>query len=147
MRFSLLGSICSGGRYDNLTKFYSDKNLEGVGISIGLTRLFFQLKNAGVIEASSKSLIKTLIIPFDKNNLNFSINISKKLRDNGINCDVYYNEKNLKGKLNYANRLKVPYVILIGDDEEKKNKVTIKNMETGNQEMILVENICDYFNK
>lgn len=141
-----LGSICSGGRYDNLTKFYSDQNLQGVGISIGLTRLFFQLKAAGIINSDSKSLINVLIIPFENTNLNYSINIAKVLREENIKCDVYYNDKKIKSKLNYANRLKVPYVILIGEDEEKENKVTIKNMETGEQTKVLLEDIYKYFN-
>lgn len=140
-----LGSICSGGRYDNLTKFYSDQNLQGVGISIGLTRLFFQLKDAGIIKSKSKSLINTLIIPLDKNNLNYSINVSKMLREKNIKCDIYYDDKKIKNKLNYANRLKVPFVILIGEDEEKQNEVTIKNMETGEQTKVLLKDIYKYF--
>lgn len=136
-----LGSICSGGRYDNLTDYYTDKALCGVGISIGLTRLFYQLKEAGIIKSSSKTLSKVLIIPFSKENMDYAIKISSLLRKNKIVCDVYYEEKNLKQKLKYANRLGIPYVCIVGEDEEKQNKVTIKNMETGGQKTISLEEI------
>ena len=139
-----LGSVCSGGRYDDLTKYYSDQNLQGVGISIGLTRLFFQLKDAGIIESKNNSLLKVLIIPFSNTNMNYAISVSDKLRKKDIICDVYYEEKGLKPKLKYANRLKVPYIILIGEDEEKENMVTIKNMETGEQEKIGLDEINNY---
>ena len=136
-----LGSICSGGRYDNLTDYYTDKALCGVGISIGLTRLFYQLKEAGIIKSSSKTLSKVLIIPFSKENMDYAIKISSLLRKNKIICDVYYEEKGLKQKLKYANRLGIPYVCIVGEDEEKQNKVTIKNMETGGQKIISLEEI------
>ena len=136
-----LGSICSGGRYDNLTDYYTDKALCGVGISIGLTRLFYQLKEAGIIKSSSKTLSKVLIIPFSQENMDYAIKISSLLRKNKIICDVYYEEKGLKQKLKYANRLGIPYVCIVGEDEEKQNKVTIKNMETGGQKIISLEEI------
>lgn len=136
-----LGSICSGGRYDNLTDYYTDKALCGVGISIGLTRLFYQLKEAGIIKSSSKTLSKVLIIPFSQENMDYAIKISSLLRKNKIICDVYYEEKGLKQKLKYANRLGIPYVCIVGEDEEKQNKVTIKNMETGGQKTISLEEI------
>lgn len=136
-----LGSICSGGRYDNLTDYYTDKALSGVGISIGLTRLFYQLKEAGIIKSSSKTLSKILVIPFSQENMDYAIKISSLLRQNKIICDVYYEEKGLKPKLKYANRLGIPYVCIVGEDEEKQNKVTIKNMETGDQKTISLEEI------
>ena len=136
-----LGSICSGGRYDNLTDYYTDKSLSGVGISIGLTRLFYQLKEAGIIKSSSKTLSKVLVIPFSQENMDYAIKISSLLRQNKIICGVYYEEKGLKPKLKYANRLGIPYVCIVGEDEEKQNKVTIKNMETGEQKTISLEEI------
>ena len=136
-----LGSVCSGGRYDDLTKYYADQNLQGVGISIGLTRLFFQLKDANIIESKNNSLLKALIIPFGNSNLKYAISLANKLREEDLICDVYYTEKGLKPKLKYANRLKVPYICLVGEDEEKEEKVTLKNMETGEQKTIYVEEL------
>lgn len=138
-----LGSICSGGRYDNLTCYYTDKSLKGVGISIGLTRLFYQLKEAGIIKSNKKTLAKVLIVPFSKENMNYALKASTVLRKENIICDVYYEEKGLKQKLKYANRLGIPYVCLIGEDEEKEEKVTLKNMETGEQNKVSVEEMIN----
>ena len=131
-----LGSVCSGGRYDNLTDYYIDKPLSGVGISIGLTRLFYQLKEAKIISSSAKTLTKVLVIPFKKENLKYAKEVASYLRDENIICDVYYEDKNLKQKLKYANRLGIPYVCILGEDEEKQGLVTIKNMKTGMQNKV-----------
>ena len=131
-----LGSVCSGGRYDNLTDYYIDKPLSGVGISIGLTRLFYQLKEAKIISSRAKTLTKVLVIPFQKENLKYAKEVASYLRDKNITCDVYYEDKNLKQKLKYANRLGIPYVCILGEDEEKQGLVTIKNMKTGMQNKV-----------
>ncbi len=136
-----LGSICSGGRYDNLTNYYTDRVLQGVGISIGLTRLFYQLKEANIIKSTNKTLTEVLIIPFSKENENYAIKISSELRKNKIICDTYYEEKGLKQKLKYANRLGIPYVCILGDDEEKAEKATLKNMETGEQQTLSINDL------
>lgn len=138
-----LGSVCSGGRYDNLASFYTDEKLNGIGISIGLTRLFYQLKEAGIISSTAKTLSKVLIIPFTKENINYAVGVASKLRENNINCDVYYEEKTFKAKMKYANRLGIPFICIIGEDEEKEGKVTIKNMETGQQEMVSFEKMIE----
>ena len=141
--YPALGSICSGGRYDNLTCYYTDNSLKGVGISIGLTRLFYQLKEAGIIKSDKKTLSKVLIVPFSKENMNYALKVSTALREKNIVCDVYYEEKGLKQKLKYANRLWIPYVCLIGEDEEKEEKVTLKNMETGEQNKVSIEEMIN----
>ena len=141
--YPALGSICSGGRYDNLTCYYTDNSLKGVGISIGLTRLFYQLKEAGIIKSDKKTLSKVLIVPFSKENMNYALKVSTALREKNIVCDVYYEEKGLKQKLKYANRLGIPYVCLIGEDEEKEEKVTLKNMETGEQNKVSIEEMIN----
>ena len=140
-----IGSICSGGRYGGLTKHYIDKEFDGIGISIGITRLFSVLLDLGVIKPKTKSISKVLIVPFEESNISYSVSIAELLRNNNIKCEVYYEEKQFKKKLNYANRLAIPYVIIIGSDEEQSNKVTLKNMETGDQITIdkdrILENI------
>ncbi|MGM9879561.1 MAG: histidine--tRNA ligase [Bacilli bacterium] len=138
-----LGSVCSGGRYDNLTCYYTEKSLKGVGISIGLTRLFYQLKEAGIIKSNKKTLSKVLVVPFAKENMNYALKVSTSLRDKNIICDVYYEEKGLKQKLKYANRLGIPYVCIIGEDEEKEEKVTLKNMETGEQNKVTIDEMIN----
>ena len=127
-----IGSVCSGGRYDNLAEFYTNKKLPGVGISIGLTRLFYQLRQAGLLNEISKNISKVMIIPMVED-MKECIKIATELRNNGVNTEIYYNNKSIKGKFNYANKLGIPYVIVIGEDEIKNNNLAIKNMITGEQ--------------
>ena len=127
-----LGSVCSGGRYENLAEYYTSKNLPGVGVSIGLTRLFSKLNELNIIKADKKSVAEILIIPMIEN-LKEPIKLATKLRNAGINTEIYLNEKKIKAKFKYADKLEIPYVIVIGEDEIKENVVTIKNMKTGEE--------------
>ena len=124
-----IGSVCSGGRYDNLAEYYTDKKLPGVGISIGLTRLFYQLRQAGLLNEIAKNISKVMIIPM-VDDMKACIKVATELRNNGINTEIYYNQKSIKGKFNYANKLGIPFVIIIGEDEIKNNTLAIKNMVT-----------------
>ena len=139
-----LGSVCSGGRYDNLAEFYTNKKLPGVGISIGLTRLFYVLNEYKLIkESEQKSISKAIIIPMVEN-LSYPIKVATKLREKGINAEIYLEQKAMKKKMNYANKQNIPYAIIIGEDEVDNETVTIKNMITGEQETKKIEEInCD----
>ena len=132
------GSVCSGGRYDNLSSYYTDKKMPGVGISIGLTRLFFQLTDNKIIEAGNRSISKVMIVSM-VDDFSKSIEVATKLRQNGINTQIYTDNAKIKKQFNYANRLGIPYVIIIGEDEINNNVVSLKNMETGEQETVCVE--------
>jgi len=138
-----LGSICSGGRYDNLTEYYTKEHLPGIGISIGLTRLFSQLKEEGIISSKQKSLINALIIPMDNTYLKNAFLIASKLRDKNIKIDICYDNRNMKHKMKYANKIGVPYIIIIGEDEVKQDKYVLKNMEDGNQELLSIDDIIN----
>lgn len=129
------GSVCSGGRYENLAEFYTNKKLPGVGISIGLSRLFYCLKEANIITSESSTTAKVMVIPMQEENMNYALDVAYSLRNSGINTLVNYTNKSVKSMLNYANRLKVPYVIIIGEDEEKNKQVTLKDMKLGNQNL------------
>ena len=127
-----LGSVCSGGRYENLAEYYTDKKLPGVGISIGLTRLFYKLNELQLIKSDKYSMSDILIIPMTED-MTKSIELASDLRKEGINTEVYLNDKKLKAKFKYADKLKIPYVVVIGEDEISSNTVKIKNMETGEE--------------
>ena len=129
------GSVCSGGRYENLAEYYTDKKLPGVGISIGLTRLFYKLNELNLIKADKKSISDVLIIPMIED-LSVPISLATKLRNNGINTEIYLNNKKLKAKFKYADKLEIPYVIIIGEDEINSNKFKLKNMSTGDEREI-----------
>ena len=128
-----IGSVCSGGRYENLAEYYTNKKLPGVGVSIGLTRLFYKLNELNIIKATKKSVAEVLIIPMLED-LTEPIKLATKLRKMGINTEIFLNNKKLKAKFKYADKLEIPYVVVIGEDEVKENKVTIKNMKTGEEE-------------
>ncbi len=130
-----LGSVCSGGRYENLAEHYTDKKLPGVGISIGLTRLFYKLNEMNLIKADKKSVADVLIIPMVED-LSVPIKIANKLRKEEKNTEIYLNNKKLKAKFKYADKLEIPYVVIIGEDEIKERKYTLKNMKTGEEEKV-----------
>ncbi|MBS6183957.1 MAG: histidine--tRNA ligase [Clostridium celatum] len=125
------GSICSGGRYDNLAEKYTDNILPGVGISIGLTRLFFVLKEIGFIDRYNiENNIDYLILPIG-DTIEYCGEVLKSLGEKGHKSSIYFEEESLKKKMSYANKLGVSNVILIGEDEIKKKRVKIKNMNSG----------------
>ena len=141
-----LGSVCSGGRYDNLAEYYTDRKLPGVGVSIGLTRLFFQLNDKKIIEAGNRSISKVLIISM-VDDLSKSIEIATMIRNEGINCQVYTDQGKIKKQFNYANRNNIPYVIVLGEDEIANNVVSLKNMESGEQVTISLDEAIDILKK
>lgn len=133
-----VGSVCSGGRYENLAEYYTDKELPGVGISIGLTRLFYKLNELNLIQAEQKSVSQVLIIPMIEN-LEKPIKLATDLRKLGVNTEVYLNDKKLKAKFKYADKLKIPYVVVIGEEELATNTANVKNMETGEEKKVKLE--------
>lgn len=142
-----IGSVCSGGRYDNLAEYYTEQKLPGVGISIGLTRLFYQLREANIIgENASSTLSQALIIPMGDECIEHSIKIASDLRENEIVCEIYFEDGKVGKKFGYADKLNIPYVILIGSDEINQNKVTLKNMSTGEQQTITLEEAMEVIN-
>lgn len=138
-----IGSVCSGGRYDNLAEYYTTQKLPGVGISIGLSRLFYQLKEAGFFkEETASTLTKVLVVPMDENAA-YSIGVANKLRQRGIASEVFFEGGKLQKKLNYANKLGIPYVILIGSEEIESNILTLKDMKEGQQFKLSAEEIIN----
>ncbi len=136
-----IGSVCSGGRYENLAEYYTTQKLPGVGVSIGLTRLFYQLKEAGLLENDTPSTFtKVLIIPMDESFNGYAIKIANTLRENNIISEVYFEDVKIGKKLNYANNLNIPYTIFIGEEEVKNQMVSLKNMKTGSQELVTIDN-------
>lgn len=135
-----LGSVCSGGRYDNLAEYYTDKKLPGVGISIGLTRLFYKLNELNALKEEQNSIAKVLVVSMVEDNSK-ALEVATELRSENINAEVYLENKKIKAKFKYADRLAIPYVIVIGEDEIANNTVTLKNMQTGEQETLKIEEV------
>ena len=141
-----LGSVCSGGRYDNLTEYYTNKKLPGIGISIGLTRLFSQLITEKIISPATGSIAKILVLPM-QSDMDYTIKVADMLRKNNIPTDVYYSQKAIKHKMKYADRLGVPFVVVIGDDELAAGEATLKNMTTGIQTTVKLEDLISEYKK
>ena len=133
-----LGSICSGGRYDNLAGYYTDRKMPGVGISIGLSRLFFQLIDNNIISAENQSISNVLIVSMT-DNYEMCAEVATKIRENGLNVQINIENQKIGKKFKYADNLNVKNVIIIGEDEIKNNVVTLKDMVTGNQVSVNIE--------
>lgn len=136
-----LGSVCGGGRYDNLAGYYTDQKLPGVGIAIGLTRLFYQLSEKNLIKSNKTSIADVLILPMDENAIERGYEVASKLRLEGVSCQLYLEDKKFKNKINYADKLKIPFVVIIGEDEVNNGYVTVKDMFNFNQEKVDNENL------
>ena len=128
-----IGSVCSGGRYDNLAEYYTDRQLPGVGISIGLTRLFYVLGEQGLLNpALPTAPADVLILPMTED-LAPAIALATQLRQNGIRTQLYTEQKKFKAKMSYADKLAIPYVVFLGEDEINANVVACKDMVSGEQ--------------
>ena len=128
-----IGSICSGGRFDNLAEYYTDKQLPGVGISIGLTRLFFVLEDQGYLnDQLNTAPADVLILPMTED-MAPAISLATSLRTANIRTQIYGEQKKFKQKMSYADKIAVPYVIFLGEDEIKDGAAAVKNMRTGEQ--------------
>ncbi len=131
-----IGSVCSGGRYDNLAEYYTEKQLPGVGISIGLTRLFYVLREQGMLNPDLPTApADALILPMTGDRTG-AIALATQLRRAGIRTQLYTEQRKFKAKLNYADKLGVPFVLLLGEDEIAQGKVSLKNMATGEQVLL-----------
>ena len=128
-----IGSICSGGRYDNLAEYYTEKQLPGVGISIGLTRLFFVLEDQGYLnDALNTAPADVLILPMT-DDLSPAIALATQLREAGIRTQIHGEQKKFKQKISYADKLSIPYAVFLGEDEISSGVCAVKDLATGEQ--------------
>lgn len=137
-----LGSICGGGRYEDLAGYYTKQKLPGVGMSIGLTRLFYQLKEAKIIESTDNSLTTVLIIPME-GFTDKGVEAANALRKAGVYTQVYLDTGKVGKKFNYADKLNIPYVIVIGQEEADNNTYSFRNMKTGEQKNISMDEVLE----
>ena len=134
-----IGSVCSGGRYDNLAAYYTERQLPGVGISIGLTRLFYVLGEQGLLNPQLPTApADVLILPMTQD-LTPAIRLATRLRSAGVRTQLYTEQKKFKAKMNYADKLGVPYVVFLGDDEIAAGQVACKDMTSGEQTKLSFE--------
>ncbi len=134
-----IGSVCSGGRYDNLAEYYTDRQLPGVGISIGLTRLFYVLGEQGLLNESLVTApADCMLIPMTED-LGAAVKLATQLRSSGVRTQIYSEQRKFKAKIQYADKLGIPYVIFLGDDEIAQGVCSVKKLVTGEQVSVSAE--------
>ncbi|MBR2807818.1 MAG: histidine--tRNA ligase [Oscillospiraceae bacterium] len=134
-----IGSVCSGGRYDNLAEYYTDRQLPGVGISIGLTRLFYVLQEQKLLSDEVMTApCDVLVIPMTENRAP-AIAAATAMRAAGLRCQLYAEQRKFKVKMSYADKIGTPFTVLLGEDELAEGVLTVKNMETGEQRKLMDE--------
>lgn len=144
-----IGSVCSGGRYDNLAGYYIDKPLPGVGISIGLTRLFYVLEDQKMLNPQMPTApAEVLVVPMSADQQAYAISVATQLRAQGIRTQLYTEQKKFKAKIQYASKLGIPYAMFLGESEEQENVVALKDLTKGQQVTVplqeAVEMIWEY---
>ena len=139
-----LGSVCSGGRYDNLAENYTETKLPGVGISIGLTRLFYALKAIGVIKPTQKSPADFVVLPMSDNEFAYAAEVAKTLRQSGHAALLYTESDKFKKKLGYADKMGFTYAVVLGETELSARKASVKNMHTGVSQTLPLSEITNF---
>lgn len=144
--YSQIGSICSGGRFDNLASYYTSEKLPGVGISIGLTRLFYQLRQVGLISCKRKTIADVVIVPMESSNVEMALSVATSLREAGVKVDVLLEDLVIKKKFQYVKKKGAPYTIVIGEDEEASGKLTVQYKFNGEvvKRKVLINQITDF---
>jgi len=133
-----LGSVCSGGRYDNLAEYYTDRQLPGVGISIGLTRLFYVLGEQKMLnDALPTAPADCLLLPMT-DDLGAAVSLATAFREAGIRTQIYAEQKKFKAKISYADKLRIPYVVFLGEDEIARSECSVKDLRSGEQKSLPV---------
>lgn len=139
-----VGSVCSGGRYDDLASHYTKTSLPGVGISIGLSRLFYKLRESGVIKPQAMSPAKLVVMPLSDAQIPASLVAASELRKAGVSTMLYSEPNPIKKKMRYADRMGFNWVVLIGEREAEAGTVSVKNMLTGESETVAREELAAY---
>ena len=138
-----IGSICSGGRYDNLAEYYTERQLPGVGISIGATRLFYVLQEQRMLNDSMNTAPAELLILPMTQDLTAAAEAATFFRGREIRTQLYTEQKKFKAKMSYADRLGIPFVAFLGEDEIAQGKISMKNMQTGEQQLLTLAEAAD----
>ncbi|MDO6758918.1 histidine--tRNA ligase [Tamlana sp. 2_MG-2023] len=136
-----MGSIGGGGRYDDLTGIFGLKDVSGVGISFGLDRIYLVLEELGLFPETVNKNVEVLFINFGDKEALFSLKAIKALRKNGVNAELYPDSAKMKKQMNHANKREIPFVVLVGDEEIKANQFTLKNMISGEQDKVSIEDL------
>jgi len=136
-----IGSICGGGRYDDLTGIFGLKGISGVGISFGADRIYDVMKELNLFPEKIGTFTQLLVVNFGQREREYCLPLLQKLRKVGIGCELYPDEAKIKKQMHYADKNQIPFVVIAGDEEMKNNQFTLKNMKTGQQESLSLEDV------
>jgi histidyl-tRNA synthetase len=136
-----IGSICGGGRYDDLTGIFGMPDVSGVGVSFGAERIYDVLVQQDAFPAESLETTKVMFVNFGEKEEAYCLPVLAELRKNNVNAEIFPDSTKMKKQMNYANKKQIPYVVLAGDSEMETNKFTLKNMETGEQQLVNSEEL------
>lgn len=143
-----IGSVCSGGRYDDLASAFTTRKLPGVGMSIGLSRLFDQLMKKAILKPSEqKTNSRVVIIPLSDSEMSAALQLQSQLHQSNIACEISFAESKLDKRMSYANKLGIPYVVLIGEDEATSGSYTLRDMSDGSEQKLSPDNIVTELQK
>ena len=128
-----IGAICAGGRYDNLAEYYSDRSLPGVGVAIGLTRLFYVLDEQGMLNPDLLTAPADVLLLPMTDDFTAAVELATRFRNAGLRTQIYSEQKKFKAKMTYADKLGIPYVVFLGEDEIAQGTCSVKDLRTGQQ--------------
>lgn len=134
--YESIGSVCSGGRYDDLANNFTKSHHPGIGVSIGLSRLYYQLKEAGLLEKTKRGYVDVIALPMTFNDIIYCYSIVEELRKESIISQVYFEDAKLKKKFSYADKINAKYAIVVGEDERSRGMLSLRNLKTGQQDLI-----------
>jgi len=140
-----IGSVCGGGRYDDLTGVFGLKDVSGVGVSFGADRIYDVLKQLNNFPNEESNATQVLFVNFGQVEEKFCLPILKKLRERGVKAEIYPDSAKMKKQMTYANSKKIPFVAIVGENEIKEQKVMLKNMNTGEQKLLAVQDLINFF--
>jgi histidyl-tRNA synthetase len=138
-----IGSVCGGGRYDNLTGVFGLPGVSGVGVSFGAERIYDVMTRLDLFPKENRISTKVLFINFGKNEEEYILPVLKRIREKGINSEIYPDQDKMKKQMNYANRREIPFVVIAGETEIQQQKMILKNMLTGEQSMVTAEELLN----
>ena len=138
-----IGSICGGGRYDDLTGIFGLPNVSGVGVSFGAERIYDILSQQDLFPSDSLETTKVMFVNFGEKEEVYCLPVLTDLRKNGINTEIYPENAKMKKQMNYANKKQIPFVVLAGESEMSKNRFTLKNMTSGDQKSVTAKELIN----
>jgi histidyl-tRNA synthetase len=143
-----IGSVSGGGRYDHLTQAFGDKeNLSGVGFSFGVDRIFDAMEELSLFPKSAQISSRALVCHFDEPTFEYGLRVLASLRAAGISSEIYPDVSKIKKQLEYANKKHIPFALVIGSEEVSSGHISMKNLETGEQEKFYLEEIIGQLKK